>query len=696
MVNLLVMEVESAALLGVRDWLPIQIPNPPPINPFRGTPLWGVVVGFGVALLVLSGPALVVAGLVMWWVWWMGWPASRIRNLVLGWSVCVLAGAVVRSPIEAWRTGYERIVGGDWTGLADTLVLEILAGLILAWIGWWSVETTRRSGRSQERGERFERRQTLHRSRSARRRGQRNHTPLVAADRVNGHGLVLGQRIEEETRLRPSVWDMLSARHPWWVTLAPERLAQHLAVVGITGSGKTWFLRRLALAWLEAQWAPTRQARNQAGSGAGGPSSQILAGSPNPRPLCIFIDAKGGVDAGADAEAWCEAFQALGIASDRTLAWPFWGRLDMWQMPGRDLVESLDAIAREREEHPYYARQRRRLLQLVCLAPDQPTPSCGPELVERFDPRWLRAAWEGRSEELDEIKALAKGAGRGGSAINDAWLLYKERFETLGRDFDAGMPLSDLDALYCTIPGTVARNEAMAKARVLVELLLTELAQNPREVLFVLDEFSAVSEALALHEVVERVRAMGGRVVVSAQTWEGFGATDDLRNRLLGDLGTKVVMQTSAPEPFSMMAGSRRRLEATRKLGGDDGGGPSARVQDQFLLPPDRVRHLGVGEFALFATGGSGAVTWGYVPPTKLPALAADGAELADEQQQAPRVEGERLSNRELDGAMERATAGAGPTDPDAGWDPPPAAQRADEPGPEQWTGWPGPEGWAR
>ena len=70
MVNLLVMEVESVALLGVRDWLPIQIPNPPPINPFRGTPLWGVVVGFGVALLVLSGPALVVAGLVMWWVWW--------------------------------------------------------------------------------------------------------------------------------------------------------------------------------------------------------------------------------------------------------------------------------------------------------------------------------------------------------------------------------------------------------------------------------------------------------------------------------------------------------------------------------------------------------------------------------------------------------------------------------------------------
>ncbi|OLM27613.1 hypothetical protein Ae717Ps2_6094 [Pseudonocardia sp. Ae717_Ps2] len=75
------------------------------------------MVGFGVAVLVLSGPALVVAGLVMWWVWWMGWPASRIRNLVLVWLVCVLAGALVRSPIEAWRTGYERVVGGDWGGL---------------------------------------------------------------------------------------------------------------------------------------------------------------------------------------------------------------------------------------------------------------------------------------------------------------------------------------------------------------------------------------------------------------------------------------------------------------------------------------------------------------------------------------------------------------------------------------------------
>lgn len=666
-----VMNTLEVVIMSAKQASEAPFPNPPPTFPFAGTRQGAVLAAGVITLAVAFAPALVVAALVWWWAWWMGWPASRLRNLVLGWLACVVIGAVFANPFTAWLTGVRRVIAGDWLGVADTYALEGLAGLVLAWVGWLGYERGQRSGRRQEEGERFEDRQTRHRTRVARRRGSRVHTPLTTVDARGRTAIVLGQRIEDDTRLRPGLIDTLTARHRWWVTLPVERLAQHMVVVGITGGGKTVFLRRLALGWLEARWSqhwwqppappgphppPTAASPMPPPTAAGAESrsSQGLAGSLDSRPLCIFLDAKGSDTAAQDGQAWCEAFEALGVPPERTLNWPFWGRLDMWRMPGTALTESLDTLARRPDENSYYAGRRLRVLQLVCQAPHEPPPASGPDLVRRMTRDWLHRVYAGNDEALADIAELT-GRKANGPALADVRLTYRLLFSTLGLDFDAGRPLSDLDALYCSLPGLAGHNEARVKAVILVELLLSELLSSRREVLFIVDELSAVSDAVDLANVVARVRSMGGRVVVSAQTWEGFGPTEDARNELVDDTGTTMMFQTRRPEPFLKRAGSRRRLEASRRRDED----ATTRVQDQFLTRPDQVQGLAPGEAVLSSTGRSGLVTRLYVPPVEPPAVRTDATALAGNPRAAQPVSGERVPLGELEAAMTRVAQDA-------------------------------------
>src|SRR6266436_4642168 len=53
-----------------------------------------------------------------------------------------------------------------------------------------------------------------------------------------------------------------------------------------------------------------------------------------------------------------------------------------------------------------------------------------------------------------------------------------------------------------------------------------------REILLAVDEFSAVSRRLPIWQLYERARSLGLAVQVSAQSWEGLGATQDERHRI--------------------------------------------------------------------------------------------------------------------------------------------------------------------
>ena len=123
--------------------------------------------------------------------------------------------------------------------------------------------------------------------------------------------------------------------------------------------------------------------------------------------------------------------------------------------------------------------------------------------------------------------------------------------------------------------GTRERSVAEAQAMALTELAAhaaTTLDGEPRAMLLAADDYSAVSGRVPLSNLYERGRSLGIGVQVSAQSWQGLGATEDERYRIAATAdGGIFVLHTPYPEPLVALAGTRRggrRGRRWRRRGG--------------------------------------------------------------------------------------------------------------------------------
>ena len=83
------------------------------------------------------------------------------------------------------------------------------------------------------------------------------------------------------------------------------------------------------------------------------------------------------------------------------------------------------------------------------------------------------------------------------------------------------------------------------------------------------DDYSACPGRVPLSNLYERGRSLGIGVQVSAQSWQGLGATEDERYRIAATADGGIwVMSTPHPEPLAALAGTRRVLETAHKLVG--------------------------------------------------------------------------------------------------------------------------------
>lgn len=574
-------------------------------------PVQATALGVVSVLTVLVLPGVAVAGGIVAWAWRNGWPATRLRNwtlaVIAAWSFSALVSGDPLAPWSCLQLAMQQAVDGQWPqAVTNAAGAELLVATPAAW-WWWHGRTKRMtSGTEQIAGERHMKRQRLNREKDARRRSKREPTPLSRDERV-----ILGHRYEDtyaEVRL---AGEQLRQRHQRWISATLERLRLHMAVIAQTGAGKSTLLERLSAGWTEAAW---RRYDLQ--------SSQLLPGSPveqrrqaAPRPLTIFLDAKGGREAGDSAFAWADAMQALGVDRRRVGVFPFENRLNMWRMPAKQLRASLHALAATDNE--FYQRLQRGLLHLVIDAPAGP-PRSSVEFLKRINTDVLMNLWDGHQVELQTIETLSAGPKGGASPLDTDLMLFDDLFRTLGGDFDAGRPLTDFDALWITVPGSVDSVVASTKAAVVIELLQYELSVNPREVLFILDEFSAVSGDVAgsVTNLVERIRSQGGSVVVSAQSYQGLANSDDERERLLNAMGGGMLVgRTQGAEPLAKRSGTRKTGEAGMKLQGGDfdaAGEGTLRRQDAFLLDPNRVRRMPEHHVAYVLPD---HVQWGVVTP---------------------------------------------------------------------------------
>jgi len=251
---------------------------------------------------------------------------------------------------------------------------------------------------------------------------------------------------------------------------------------------------------------------------------------------------------------------------------------------------------------------------------------CGPPLstagfLDRLDARWLGMAWDPARypAEAARVRAAAR-------QLPDIQLRYATLLNRLGAALDGPGTLADADAWYCILEGTREPSVAEAQAMALTELTAhaaTDRDSEPRAMLLAADDYSAVSGRVPLSNLYERGRSLGIGVQVSAQSWQGLGASEDERYKIAGTAdGGIFVLHTPYPEALAAAAGKRRVLETAHKLiGGAWGDEGTTREQRAWVADPDIVRRLEVGQACYIQRGAATFVQVARPRPSPLTLL---------------------------------------------------------------------------
>jgi hypothetical protein len=354
-----------------------------------------------------------------------------------------------------------------------------------------------------------------------------------------------------------------------------------MVVVGSTGSGKTNLMIRLWAGWFTATLQASRK-----GTGH--------------RPLLVVLDCKGGRDARTKAERTRRLL--YGAGARRVAIWPDEARLNLWELPPEDLAVLLyQMIDTGTGNAAYYADILQAAVTLAVTAP------CGPpintaDFLDRLDSDWLTHAWSGGHP--GHLKRAAAATRH----LPDIQLRYATLLGRLGHALDGPGRLEEADAWYCILEGTREPSVAEAQAMALTEMAAhtaTALDGEQRAMLLAADDYSAVSARVPLSNLYERGRSLGIGVQVSAQSWQGLGATEDERYRIAATAdGGVFVLHTPYPEPLVALAGTRKVLETAHKVignvWGDEG---TTREQRAWVADPDLVRRLDVGQACFIHRG---------------------------------------------------------------------------------------------
>jgi hypothetical protein len=536
----------------------------------------GCVLAFAIVIAAWPLTLVVLTGYIA--AWWRGWPPARLRRAA-AWALTGSAGwllvqvvhhrtwqAAALTPGRAWEHSWPPHPVAVAAARAFVLLAPatVPAGLALAAAVWaWRkyAITAGLGGITASAPITFDARQWRRQVRTARGLAEApGAVPLLARGGkipVGGTIRAIGHR-----------WDPVFA-------LPAAALTRHTVIIGATGSGKTNLMIRLQAGWFTATLQAAR------------------AGRGNP-PLLVVLDCKGGRDARDKADRTRRLL--YGAGARRVAIWPDEARLSLWDLPAQDLAVLLyQMIDTGTGAAAYYADIMQAVLTMAVSAPGGP-PLNATAFLDRLDAKWLARAWnDGRHpREAALVRAAAKH-------LPDIQIRFATLLERLGPALDGPGALADADAWYFILEGTSEPSVAQAQAMALTELAAhaaTDQHSEPRAILLAADDYSAVSGRVPLSNLYERGRSLGIGVQVSAQSWQGLGATEDERYRIAATAdGGIFVMQTPYPEPLTQLAGTHRVLETAHKLIGHHWGNEgTTRVQRACTADPEVIRRLDIGQ----------------------------------------------------------------------------------------------------
>jgi len=528
--------------------------------------LWG-----GLALFVIAPAALVSAVVCVFVI------VRQVRRHWWEWALVALGAAAVVGAVMQWITGNvlaehfggylgalratvpggHDLLGAWWSAFVRTVPLGVPIGIAAGaayvgvsegWAGraeWHRMEQHRRAVVSTK---------------------QERKIARLAADtdaQARCSGIPLGVARDG---------DLTSWTQRGYVVAPPGRFPA-MGLLGESGSGKTETAKRLVSIW-------ARSGRK-----------------------VFFADFKG-----SDPDLAAEVIAAYkAVRPDAMCA--FWPAqpLDMWRGTPKQVLNRLLCVQDFTE--PYYKGVAETAVRLAVEAPD--IDGRGPvadsaSFMARLDAGFLKSAYEGTPQAKDVTALIGDPKSLAGVRMR-----YAGFFAALGGLLDHGWSFEDVDLAVLSVPTLAQASDAMAVARmILLDFGAYCMARKPRkgeDVTFIVDEFSAVTSAAPMViDLAERVRDVGGQVVVSAQSWGGLGRDDDERRRMRDALvpGGLIVHRMADPDKLIEPAGTVRAIEASTQLDeyGHTGMG-SARMAHKMKVDPDAVRQAGTGEAWVITNG---------------------------------------------------------------------------------------------
>lgn len=286
------------------------------------------------------------------------------------------------------------------------------------------------------------------------------------------------------------------------VYLPRPRLNLHLLIAGATGSDKSTSVDRIEFE-----------------------AARTLA------PQVIHFDCKGRRNG-------AERFMALMLGakySDMDIRVAPLEPYDGWRGDERAHLNRLLAVQDFSDAQPYWTALTKDLLQQTVADGPMP-PRLSGEFLERLTSK----------REGIEPQVMTGAVGR-----------YRGFFRSLGGLLDGSWAFDDVEACYIELPGMARREDAVGFGRYLLEDFMHYIAERKdpdREVLLVLDDFSAISSGQEAVNLVERAREFNVGVILTTQSYASLGPGAD---RIVDACnGALIVHRMSNPEPFISRAGT--------------------------------------------------------------------------------------------------------------------------------------------